>query len=293
MLAVKERAYAKINLFLDVVGLRDDGFHDIRTVMQSISLFDEISVSKGQGKGGNVRIQLTGNRRLPSDNKNLAIAAARLFLAEAAINDDIEIKLNKTIPVAAGLAGGSADAAATLRALNKLYNKPFADKRLLSLAERLGSDVPFCLVGKTALCEGRGERITRLSSPCAFHVVVAVANERVSTPAAYSELDRMYSSFDGSVKRESEDAFSTLMSALSERQVPSVLYNIFEDAILPSCDGAANIKKLLLQLGADAALMSGSGPSVFGIFPYKEKAICAKEALLSEGYTAYMAETVI
>ena len=205
MNVIKEIAPAKINLFLDVTAKRDDGFHEIRAVMHSVSLSDEVTVRRLSGEGGAVRLLLDGNKRLPTDNKNLAVRAARTFLDAAAIGDSVEIKLKKRIPVAAGLGGGSSDAAAVLRALNRLYKKPFTEKMLLSLAATLGSDVPYCLIGGTAICLGRGEIMTRTRSPKPFFMVIASSGERVSTPIAYAELDALYSDFSLGADASAED----------------------------------------------------------------------------------------
>jgi 4-diphosphocytidyl-2-C-methyl-D-erythritol kinase len=156
MNAAKEKAYAKINLYLDCLGIRDDGFHEIKTVMHSVTLADTVTVVVLSRDKRNIRLQLVGNRYLPTDSKNLAYSAAALFMERAAIDADILIKLEKHIPVSAGLAGGSTDAAATLRALNRLFGKRFSDKALLAMAAELGSDVPYCLVGGTALLRQRG-----------------------------------------------------------------------------------------------------------------------------------------
>ena len=293
MNAVKEKAYAKINLYLDCIGKREDGFHDIVTVMHSVSLCDEITVAKlGEGKSS-IRLELDGNRRLPSDNRNLAYAAAEMFLSRAGIKADILIRLDKHIPISSGLAGGSTDAAATLRALNRLYGRCFTDRALLAMAAELGSDVPYCLVGGTALCEGRGERITRLPSSVRLHTVIAVDNEHVSTPWAYCALDRKYSDFDGSVPRGEMGYLGDLESFLNGGSFPSRgLYNVFENVVLDACPGALAIKNRMLELGAVSAVMSGSGPSVFGIFKDAQDATAAQHTLAAEGKRAYCAETV-
>ena len=182
MRAVKENAYAKINLYLDVVGKRSDGFHDIETVMHTVSLSDVLTVEVAPSREASVSMQIEGERRLPTDDKNIAVKAAKLYLSRAGIADRVKITLSKNIPVAAGLAGGSADAAATLRALNRLYNRRFTDKMILSLASELGSDVPYCVNGGTALCRGRGELIERLPELSGNYFVIGVAeSEHVST----------------------------------------------------------------------------------------------------------------
>ncbi len=293
MRAVKEKAYAKINLFLDVISKRDDGFHEIKTVMHSVSLADEITVIYTPSAVTNIRLFVSGNRYIPSDAKNLAFAAAKLYLEEAGLRANIEIKLKKNIPVSAGLAGGSTDAAAVLRAMNKLFGRIFTEAKLGYLAGRIGSDVPFCLYGKTALCEGRGEIMTKLPDTLKLHLVVAVGSEYVSTPEAYSALDKLYSNFDGSVKSCAEGNFLNLMKVFSGTQInQGALFNIFEGAVIPKCPGAYHLKKELLRLGAVGALMSGSGPSVYGIFETESAAKEAAEKLIEGGFNAHYATSV-
>lgn len=290
MNVIKETAPAKINLFLDVTAKRDDGFHEIRSVMHSVSLSDEITVKRLSGEGGTVRLLLDGNRRLPTDGKNLAVRAARAFLDAAAISDSIEIRLKKRIPVAAGLGGGSADAAAVLRALNRLYKKPFTEKMLLSIAASLGSDVPYCLIGGTAICLGRGEIMTRTAPPKPFFAVIASSGERVSTPVAYAELDSLFSDFSAGGDTLAEKKYRELLDSISEgRRLPD-LYNVFESVILPRCEGAARLRVRLAELGATCTLMSGSGPSIFGVFDSEEAAYAARDVLRTEGILAFFAK---
>lgn len=293
MQAVKEKANAKLNLYLDVIARREDGFHDIKTVMHSVSLADEITVVYVPSSVTNVKAYISGNRYLPADEKNLAVRAALLYLETARITASIEIKLSKKIPVAVGLAGGSSDAAATLRAMNKIFGRMFTDKALYKMAEKLGSDVPYCLYGKTALCEGRGDIITKLHDSLRLNVVVAVANERVATPAAYTKLDEVYSSFDGSIETGGQQHYESFISAINaQADVSASLFNVFEAAVLPTCPGATAIKKRLVELGAKGALMSGSGPSIFGIFESYEEAASACAKLREENVLAYTAVSV-
>ena len=293
MRVVKETANAKINLYLDVISKRPDGFHDIKTVMHSVSLFDEVRLTYNPAKETRIRMQIAGNRFLPVDERNLAVKAVKLFLESAGLTAYIDISLEKNIPVSAGLAGGSSDAAATLRAMNKLFDRLFSEKALYGMAAKLGSDVPYCLYGKTALCEGRGEIITKLPDNLMLFVVIAASNERVSTPVAYAELDTLYSSFDGSIKTGGDAHYGNLVNAIQNGgKIDFPLYNVFEESVLPKCENSRKIKARLSELGAQSVLMSGSGPSVFGIFESAEKAISAKEVLLSEGIKAYFAETV-
>ncbi len=293
MRVVKEKANAKINLYLDVLSKREDGFHDIKTVMHSVSLYDTLTVSICDAVRASVRLSVSGNRFLPTDTKNLATRAAYLFLERGAISAAVDISLEKRIPIAAGLAGGSSDAAAVLRAMNRLFGKMFSQRALRSMAEELGSDVSYCLSGRTALCEGRGELITPISCDLGLYLVIAIANEHVSTPSAYKTLDTIYSDFDGSVLTGGDARFTKLIDDLKKNTVTADgLFNVFEAAVLPTCSGAAKLKERMHALGAEAVLMSGSGPSVFGIFPTLEKAreVCA--VLRTERYKAYYAKSL-
>ena len=293
MRAIKENAYAKINLYLDVKGKRSDGFHDIETVMHTVSLSDTITVEIKPSREATVTMQIVGERRLPADDKNIAVKAAKLYLSRAGIKDRVNIILSKNIPIAAGLAGGSADAAATLRALNRLYNKRCTDRMLISLAAELGSDVPYCVFGGTALCRGRGELIERLPNLKDKLFVIAVAEgEHVSTPTAYAALDAIYSDFDGSIPRSNSGYLDRLLCGIkSENLSTDALYNVFESAVFKACPGAECLKSKMIELGAVASLMSGSGPSVFGVFDTEESAKEAERELISLGYRAYFARS--
>ena len=288
MTAVKEYAFAKINLFLEVVGKRADGFHDLNTIMHSVTLADEITVSYAPSRTVSVRLEIEGNKRLPHDGRNLSYRAAELFMERSCKTGDIHIRLNKKIPVAAGLGGGSSDAAATLRALNRIFDGCFSERALLAMAAELGSDVPFCLVGGTALCRGRGEEITKLSDPRAIDFVVAITDDRVSTPVAFGILDGAFSNFDGNTPLLGAPYLNRLTNGLSlGAVVVDGLYNNFEVAILPACQSTAALKTKMLELGALGALMSGSGPSVFGVFATAVEAECAAKALGELGITAF------
>lgn len=293
MASVKEYAYAKVNLYLDVLSKREDGFHDVRTVMHTVSLADELTVTVKPGAASRVALSVVGHPKLPTDSRNLAVKAAELFLASTLIKAEVSIRLVKNIPVAAGLAGGSTDAAAVLRALNKAFRKPLTEKRLLALAAELGSDVPYCLLGGTALCYGRGELIERLPEKLRLNVVVAVADEYVSTPTAYAELDRIYADFKEPRGEEHDAAFDAIMSAIHTGALTDAkLFNVFEKAILPICSKAEMIKSKMRELGATHALMSGSGPSVYGIFTNEASSRAAENYLKEQGIRAYCALSV-
>ena len=293
MTTIKERANAKINLYLDVLSKRDDGFHEVKTVMHSVKFGDEITVTAIPSDKTLVKLNVIGARFLPTDTRNLAVRAAMLFLERAKLSAEVTITLVKRIPIAAGLAGGSSDAAAVLRAMNKIYGKLFSIPALSAISAELGSDVVYCLYGKTALCEGRGEKITRIPVSIDAAFVIAIANERVSTPNAYKELDRIYSDFSSDKKTSGEEKYPALIDSVKNGKIdPRGLYNVFEEAVLPVCEGASKIKEELVRLGATAALMSGSGPSVFGVFNNIEAAKTACYALRAMKFKAYFASSV-
>ena len=276
---VYERAYAKINLYLDVTERGEDGFHTLRSVMQTVGLYDAVSVEAVPASAPSVSLSVKGRYRVPVGEGNLCHRAALAYMEAAASPMRVHIYLDKHIPVAAGLGGGSADAAAVLRALNRITGHRLAAPRLLAVAASLGSDVPFCLLGHTRLCEGRGESMQVLTPCPRIPTVIAPSLERVSTPAAYAALDAAYGGF--AAPAEHGD-LSAMLASLSERSAPGVasaLYNIFESVILPTCPMAAEQRDRLLSLGATGAMMSGSGPTVFAFFPDDERAAAAARAL--------------
>lgn len=281
---VVEKAFAKINLFLDVSAKRDDGFHDIKSVMQSVSLYDEIRIDGKLADKTEIEVRNIG-AQLPTDRSNLVYRAAETYFDAAKLNARVDIKLEKAIPIAAGLAGGSSDAAATLRGLNRLFGA-FDAEKLSDLAATLGSDVPFCLAGGTAICRGRGELIQNIKTVDAF-AVIAIGDDRISTPQAYAELDRIYSNFDGSVATGADLYFDSLMRSMDSGMLPNELYNIFETDIAKRAESVLKIKAEFVSCGSYASLMSGSGPSVFGLFSDEEAADNAARHLTDIGYGAY------
>ncbi len=272
---VYERAYAKINLYLDVTERRADGFHALRSVMQTVGLYDALTVDATPAAAPSVTLTVRGRYRVPVGPGNLVSRAASLFMEEAGCPMRIRISLDKHIPVAAGLGGGSADAAAALRALNRVTGGRMTQARLLELAATLGSDVPFCLLGHTRLCEGRGERMQALPPCPTLALVIAPAPERVSTPTAFASLDEIYNNFIPPQEHGDLDGMIRTLQAKNREGVITKLYNIFEDAVLPGCPGAMANREALRGLGARAVLMSGSGPTVFGVFDTEERARAA------------------
>ncbi len=284
---VIKKAYAKINLFLDVVSRCPDGYHEVRTVMQSVSLSDDVEIELCE-KG----IQITcDNDLIPTDNNNIVWKAAELFFKEAHLTDKIGVKINitKRIPVAAGLAGGSADAAAVLCGINELTGAPLSFERLLELGSTLGADIPFCIEGGTAYADAKGDKLHPLTSLENVYFVIACGGEGVSTPWAYRELDTKFDGFSKSAHTPRD--VSAFKEKLTRGDVSGV-YNVFEEAILPSRPIACEIKNILNQKGAVCTLMSGSGPSVFGIFDHVTLAEQAALDITSLGYFAEVATPV-
>ena len=304
------RANAKINLFLDITGRREDGYHTITGIMQAISLHDTVTVAVTEPtdgmhlctlgpRGGQAEeIVLTcSNPDIPTDNRNLARRAAeRFFSATSCGCRRLTIHIEKRIPAAAGLAGGSTNAAATLVALNNLCGSPLTQEELCGVGLTLGADVPFCIQGGTRLTEGVGELLTPVSRMPDCDLVIACGGEGVSTPAAYKALDERYGGFARTVYTPRAEELTRLRSALESEDLTAVggsLFNLFESVILPERPVAADIKETFLACGAMAALMSGSGPSVFGVFPKDEgSAQRAREALTARGIPAWVCEPV-
>ncbi len=283
MRAVREYAYAKVNLFLDCRRVREDGFHGVESVMHAVGLHDELTVTLGTGSG--ISLECQGGGYLPTDSRNLAYRAAELMLDRLGISGSVKITLKKNIPVSAGLAGGSTDAAAVLRALNRLLGRPMSRSGLLSLGAELGSDVPFCILGGTAFCEGRGEVVTPLPD-LSLNFVVAKADERVCTKEAYALLDSHYNNFEDGSSPDSPVLRDGLLRFIRGGDAPGALFNVFEDAILPTVGGARTIKEKMLSLGAKYAMLSGSGPSVFGIFDTEQMAKAAEREISRMGFFA-------
>ncbi len=283
-------AFAKVNLYLDVLSRREDGYHEIESVMQSISLCDEISLEISACKG--TEIHLNGSDcSLSWNESNLAYKACKLFLDKAKIsNYCIDIFVKKNIPISAGMAGGSTDAGGVLILLNNAFGEPFSKERLCELGARLGADVPFCIMGGTCLCQGVGEILTPISSFKDKLMVCAIDSSSVSTPKAYGMLDEKYGT---RASRSSDiDAFLTYVKNDDLKGACSSLFNKFESVIIPTNPSILKIKELLAQNGALGALMSGSGPSVFGIFESEADQIRAYNALQDAKIRAFLCKSL-
>ncbi len=280
-------APAKINLYLDVVSRRENGYHDIESIMHTVTLSDIITVELTEKD-----IVLSSNfPHVPTDERNIAYKAAKAFFAAANLDCGAAIHIEKHIPVASGLAGGSTDAAATLKALNELCGFPLSDDELLTLGATLGADVPFCILGGCAICTGLGEVMTPLPALKGMTVIITRGGEGVSTPKAYGMIDELY----GEDVNHRHSDFETTVEAVRENNVGQLFsnaYNIFEEVILPVHSTAKAQKDILLENGADFAMMSGSGPAVFGFFKDRTAANATASAIRKFGARALICETI-
>lgn len=272
-----ERAYAKINLTLDVFARREDGYHDIRTVMQEVSLFDILSLRSSPAKGkGSVLLRLTGARELPTDDHNLCVRAAKAFFDRFDRHDvDVDIDLKKQIPLGAGLGGGSSDAATVLRMLNRELRVGASDRELEELGATLGADVPFFIRGGTQLAEGFGEKLTPLSFESKAFYVLAQPERPLRTPEIFAGFDAR-----GEVPAATTDRF---LQAWERNEDP---YRHIGNGLLAAAEEkVAEIRQFLdlLQEDGGASCMTGSGSTVFGVFNSYFKAQRAAQHLRATG----------
>jgi 4-diphosphocytidyl-2-C-methyl-D-erythritol kinase len=273
---------AKVNLHLEVLEKRADGYHEIQSLMTRIDLFDEIEIHPG---GQGIRLVAEGEM-VPGGPENLACRATELFCRETEVPGNFEVRLKKNIPVAAGLGGGSGNAAAVLLSLNELYTKRLEWRSLLDLGSRLGADVPFFLFQKSALARGKGDRLTAAKIPEGLGFLLLVPPFRVSTPWAYDAFDQITGgkTKGGTLLGESYPTLSALLP---------VLKNDLEIPALSRYPEIGRKKEELLRLGAKGALMSGSGPVVFGLFASKGEAEEAgKRFILAEGWKSIPAQGI-
>ena len=278
-------AHAKLNLTLDVVGKRPDGYHDLEMVMQEITLGDEIILTLGTGHDWTV---ISESGAIPCDDSNLAIKAARLFFEHAAIDcGGLSVEIRKRTPVCAGMGGGSADGAAVLRLLSDHFGAPIPDAELYAIAEQVGSDVPFALFGGTALAEEKGQVLTRLSPMPPCSIVLCKPSFPISTPLLFRAID------EESIERRPDT--NAMISALSGRDITKVaenLYNVFSPVVERDHPEICTIKEVMLSCGALNACMTGSGPTVFGIFTDESKAQKAYDLLSTKFSDTFLTKPV-
>ncbi|MBQ8412581.1 MAG: 4-(cytidine 5'-diphospho)-2-C-methyl-D-erythritol kinase [Lachnospiraceae bacterium] len=273
---VSKKAYAKVNLVLDVLRKREDGYHDVKMVMQNLNIYDELTFTADE-TATERRIVLTTNREdIPTDGRNLIYKAVELMFDTYGIDGDISIHLTKNIPVEAGMAGGSTDCAATLWAVNELFELGLDCKTLMELGVRLGADVPYCVLGKTALSEGIGEILTPVKGLSDCYVLVVKPPINVSTKMVYTNLRanelKHHPNVDGMVQALEEENL-TMVAQYMENVLETVTVNLYPEI--------EEIKCIMKEQGAINSIMSGSGPTVFGIFLDEEKAKGAAEYIRS------------
>ena len=258
------KAYAKINLGLDVLRRREDGYHEVKMIMQTVDIYDVLTFVKAPADVFRLSVD---SAQIPDDDNNLVLKAARLLFATAGIDAGVEVTLQKNIPVAAGMAGGSTDAAATLIGLNALYDLRFTTEQLQEIGVKLGADIPYCIMGGTALSQGIGEILRPLPAPPRAHLVIAKPDLMISTKYVYENLHanslKVHPNIDGMIEALSNQDLTKMCSLMG---------NVLETVTEKENPIITQIKDLMKEQGATGALMSGSGPTVFSIFTEEEKA---------------------
>ena len=270
MKKVIKKAYAKVNLVLDVLRKREDGYHDVKMIMQNLNIYDELEFLVNE-EVSERNITISANRRdIPTDSRNLIYKAIELMFDEYDINATVHVNLTKNIPVEAGMAGGSTDCAAALKAVNELFDLGADTKRLMELGVKLGADVPYCVLGQTALSEGIGEILTPVKALPDCYVLVVKPPVNVSTKMVYTNLKA------NELKRHPDvDGMAVALEEENLENVASHMENVLETVTVELYPEIEHIKNIMKEKGALNSIMSGSGPTVFGIYKDEE---AAKEA---------------
>ena len=271
MKEISVKALAKVNLGLDVVRKREDGYHEVRMIMQTIHLFARLEIMRNQSG----RITMSTNLAfLPTSENNLVYKAAALLKEEFDIGDGIDVKLHKHIPVAAGMAGGSTDAAAVLYGMNRIFDLGLSKEDLMTRGVKLGADVPYCIMRGTALAEGIGEKLSALPPMVKCPVLIAKPQIGVSTKFVYENLK-----LDADTVHPDIDGLIGAIRAKNLEQIAGHMGNVLETVTIPNYPVIAEIKDHMMEHGAVQAMMSGSGPTVFGLFADGDTAVAAYEAM--------------
>jgi len=285
MSPVFEKAYAKLNLTLDVLGRREDGYHDLDMIMQTVSLSDTVSVRRGVGDGIRVMSNLG---YLPSDERNIAYIAAKVFFAQTETEcDGLSIVLEKRIPVAAGMAGGSADGAAVLRALNRMYETNLSLRDLAVMGKQVGADVPYCVFGGTMRARGIGEVLTPLPAMPSCYIVLCKPQFGMSTARVFGAL----AVSEIKVRPDTERVINAL-GAGDLKEIARGLSNVLESVVAREHAEIGALRRIMMECGALGACMSGSGSTVFGIFESKARAQLAVSRLKKRHKDTFMVEPV-
>ncbi len=272
---ITERAYAKINLSLDVTGKRPDGYHEVRMVMQTVDIYDTLTFEKSDT---DIIIDVGGSP-LPADGDNLIYKAAKAVMDKCGITSGVSISLDKHIPIAAGMAGGSSDAAAALRGVNRLYDCGLSHDELREIGVKIGADVPYCVEGGTVLAEGIGEKLTAMSPLPEYIIAVAKPKRGVSTGNIYKSLDEIFET----ITHPDVDAMIGVINTSHSKDLVKYLGNVLEYVTIPLCPEVDEIKKIFVGAGCEGTLMTGSGPTVFAFFEDADKASQAIEKVRESG----------
>jgi 4-diphosphocytidyl-2-C-methyl-D-erythritol kinase len=274
------KAYAKINLYLDVVSKQNNGFHGIESVMQTVSLADDVLISAEKSDDTQIALKCDSHYA-PTGEDNIAYRAAKLYLDSASLAATVKINIKKNIPSPAGMGGGSADAAAVLRGLNEIFGC-FDLQDLEKIAANIGSDVPFCVKGGTQIASGRGEILAETEDVGRCFFAIGCGSDLLSTPVAYKMIDEKYDNFSNCTKASGLADFIDSMDAPDK--MARSLYNIFESVTVSACPSVAKIKCVLTENGALGTLLCGSGPAVFGMFLDEETAVKAAKSISEAGF---------
>lgn len=273
--SIRLKARAKINLGLDVLGKREDGYHEVRMVMQTIGIYDRLILTKIPEE----EIRITSNLAfLPVNENNLIYKAIKLLKDEYHFPGGVSVDLNKFIPVAAGMAGGSTDAASTMFGVNRLFGLNLSMGKMMELGVRLGADVPYCVMRGTALAEGIGEKLTRITPVPHMWILIAKPQINVSTRLVYEQLD-----MGGIQKHPDIDGIIRAIEAQDVVRIAQAMGNVLENVTVPLYPVIETIKQDMLSHGAINAMMSGSGPTVFGIFPDEQTTLACQAFLKKKG----------
>ncbi|MDO5775324.1 MAG: 4-(cytidine 5'-diphospho)-2-C-methyl-D-erythritol kinase [Eubacteriales bacterium] len=281
------KAFAKINLSLDIIGVRDNGYHELRMLMQSVSLHDDVELIINDN--GSVELTIVDERgeaagEIPADSSNLMCRAAELMRERFGIKRGVSMKLYKRIPSEAGLAGGSADAAAVLKGMNELFELGLSAKQLMELGVKLGADIPYCIMGGTALAEGIGDVLTPIDNKCYLHALLVKPKEGMSTPKVYSAYDRLIAEGAKVVHPDTNGLIEALESGDCTLVYERVA-NVLELPVREDINIIDRIKKDLIIFGAGASAMTGSGSVVYGLFADREKMHEAKLKIEKTDYS--------
>ena len=274
---IELKAYGKINIGLDVIRKREDGYHDLDMIMQMVDVYDDIIIEKKAGE----EIVVKADAAVLSNGKdNLAYMAAKMLFDEFGIKSGVEITIHKRIPIAGGMAGGSSDCATTLIGINEMFNLGLSKQQLMERGVKLGADVPYCVLGGTAIARGIGEVLTPLPTPPQCHVIIAKPPISVSTAYVYGHIRP-----DEITKRPDIEQMTLAIKEQDLNKLSDLLYNVMEEVTVSEYPVIEKLKSIMLEKGALNSIMSGSGPTVFGLFDDREKAQAAMKALDSKELT--------